>query len=134
MSAAQNLRQPRKLNRVRQFNKRIFNHFTMLFAGRFIYAVVEHTGRRSGKHYTTPIVAIRRDNQIIMPLPYGTDTDWCQNILAAQGCRLRLHGKVYQVTAPHIVEADMAMPLLYPYWRLMFKRFKIGHYLITQSA
>ncbi len=41
---------------VRRFNKAIFNRLILTFAGRHVYAVVHHVGRRSGHAYTTPVV------------------------------------------------------------------------------
>ncbi|MEZ4667261.1 MAG: nitroreductase [Anaerolineae bacterium] len=114
---------------MRQFNRRIFNRLTLTFAGRYIYGVVEHVGRHSGKNYRTPVVAASIDDVFIIPLPYGSDTDWCMNTMAADGCTLKHRGHVYQVNAPMIMNAAVALPLLQPYWRFMFKRFGIELYL-----
>ena len=45
------------LDNVRVFNKRLLNPLMLRFAGRkYWYAsVIEHTGRRSGKHFATPV-------------------------------------------------------------------------------
>lgn len=117
------------LEGVRRFNRSVFNHLTMLFAGHFFYAVVNHVGRRSGKAYRTPIVAERAPGGFLIPLPYGDDTDWCLNILAAGGCTLQHDGRRYPLTLPRVVEADEALPLLKPAKRAAFRLFKIGKYL-----
>ena len=49
------------LDNVRAFNKRLLNPLMLRLAGRkYWYAsVIEHTGRRSGKHYATPVATER---------------------------------------------------------------------------
>ncbi len=68
------------LDRVRMFNKRVLNPFTMRMAGRkYWYAsVIEHTGRRSGTEYATPVVAEAVPDGFIIPLPYGVGVDWAR--------------------------------------------------------
>ncbi len=80
----------RFLNRVRQFNKRFLNPAVLTVAGhhRSPYAVVHHVGRHSGRMYSTPVVVESTPNGFIIPLPYGSDVDWCRNILAAGRCTI----------------------------------------------
>jgi deazaflavin-dependent oxidoreductase (nitroreductase family) len=49
------------------------------------WAVVIHRGRRSGRTYRTPVVALKRRAVLAIALPYGEDTDWVRNLLAAGG-------------------------------------------------
>ena len=45
-----------RLQFLRPFTTRVFNRFSRLFAGHLPgFAIVEHTGRRSGTHYRTPM-------------------------------------------------------------------------------
>ncbi len=55
---------------VRRFNKAIFNRLILTFAGRHVYAVVHHVGRRSGHAYTTPVVAVPIADGFIIPLTF----------------------------------------------------------------
>lgn len=73
------------LNTIRTSNKYLLNPLMLRLAGRknWYAAAIEHTGRRSGKVYTTPIVAERIDGGFVIPLPYGTAVDWLQNVRAA---------------------------------------------------
>ena len=66
---------------VRTFNKHVLNPAMLLLAGRehWYAAALQHTGRRSGKTYTTPVVADRVVDGVIVPLPYGTGVDWLRN-------------------------------------------------------
>jgi hypothetical protein len=61
------------------------------------YGVIHHVGRHSGRTYSTPVVAKLTADSIIIPLPYGPDTDWCRNLLAAGHATLTLHGAEYAI-------------------------------------
>lgn len=93
------------LNRIRSFNREYFNPFAMSFAGRSgdYWSVVQHTGRRSGKRYTTPVIASLQDSSAIIPLPYSRNTDWAKNVMATGGCTLIHQGKVYTARQPEII-------------------------------
>ena len=86
---------------LRKFNRTFFNPVIKLFAGRFFYALVYHVGRRSGKAYTTPVVAVRADGSIFIPLPYGADTDWLLNVQARAECRVKMNGRLYAAAGRH---------------------------------
>ena len=65
----------------RKFNRAILNPITRsLIAGRVSFcSLVYHLGRRSGKEYATPVMAVIKDGHIYIPLTYGPDTDWHLN-------------------------------------------------------
>ena len=76
----------RRNRRIRRFNRAILNPLMLRVADRFhgtYPAVVHHVGRRSGRRYRTPVVAQPIRGGFVIPLPYGTDTDWCRNVRAA---------------------------------------------------
>ena len=75
-------------------------------------AIVHHVGRESGRPYRTPVLAFPTDEGYVTPLPYGTDTDWCLNVLKAGRCTLELLGREIPVRNPRIVQAEQAVPLL----------------------
>lgn len=119
------------LDKVRVFNKHVLNPVMMIVAGqKYWYAgVIEHTGRRSGKTYATPVVIERVGNGFIIPLPYGTDVDWLRNVLAAGKATLRVHGETCQAVEPEIVDAATASQQLSPRRQREFSRFRINNYL-----
>jgi len=82
-------------NAVRVFNKYVLNPAMLNLAGRkhWYAALIRHTGRRSGKHYATPVVADRFADGFILPLPYGTGVDWLRNVLAAGRATVRVGGE-----------------------------------------
>lgn len=74
-------------------------------------AIVEHVGRKSGRAYRTPVAAFPTEEGFVTPLPYGTDTDWCLNVLAAGGCTLERLGRTAELSNPRIVDSDAALSL-----------------------
>ncbi|KAA1249280.1 nitroreductase family deazaflavin-dependent oxidoreductase [Mycobacterium simiae] len=124
------------LDTVRVFNKHLLNPAMMRMAGRkhWYAAVIEHVGRHSGKKYATPVVAEQASDGFIIPLPYGTHTDWLRNVLAAGQATIRVHGETYEAVAPQIIDAATAAPRLNPRRRRAFDRFKVKSYLEMKPA
>jgi deazaflavin-dependent oxidoreductase (nitroreductase family) len=78
---------PRALAR---FNVRVTNPVLRPLVTRLPwFAIVTHVGRRSGRHYETPLMLFRRDGQVVIAMTYGPDTEWAKNVLAAGGCEAR---------------------------------------------
>lgn len=92
-------------------------------------ATVHHTGRRSGRHYITPVWAERAGQSFFIQLPYGTDVDWCRNVHAGGGCTLEHKGVRYHTIAPMIVPAAVARPHLPPATRRMQRLIGARSYL-----
>ncbi|HUO38799.1 MAG TPA: nitroreductase, partial [Mycobacterium sp.] len=116
---------------VKVFNKRVLNPVMLRLAGRrhWYASVIDHTGRRTGRHYATPVVADPVPGGVIVPLPYGTDVDWLRNVLAAGHANLRTRGTTYAVERPEIIDASAAAPLLPPARRRLLTRFGVQHFL-----
>jgi deazaflavin-dependent oxidoreductase (nitroreductase family) len=67
-------------------------------------AVVGHIGRKSGRSYRTPVVAVERGKDgFLIALPYDDRTDWLKNVLASGEATVRLDGSEYRVDSPVIV-------------------------------
>ena len=122
-------------NYVRRFNKRVLNPLMMRAAGRkhWYASVVEHTGRRSGKHYATPVVVERAPDGFLIPLPYGVSVDWLRNVVAAGQANIRAHGESYRVVQPEIISAEGAAPQLRPERRHTYDLFGVKNYLQLKS-
>ena len=105
---------PRVRDAVRRFNKNVLNPAMMALAGRRYWyaAVIEHTGRNSGKPYRTPVVAVKVSDGIVVPLPYGTGVDWLRNVLAAGSATITDKGRTYSVARPEVIDAASAEPQL----------------------
>lgn len=119
------------LNAVRASNKYLLNPLMVQLAGHkhWYAAAIKHTGRRSGKQYTTPVVAERIADGFVIPLPYGTDVDWLQNVRAAGRATISAQGENYEVGQPEIIDAAAALPMLSASRRRTFERVGIDGYL-----
>ncbi len=115
--------------RIRKFNRAILNPITRLFAGHFFYSLIFHIGRHSGKEYTTPIVAAKKDKFIFIPLPYGTNTDWFLNVQAKGECVVKIKGQCYCSIQPEIVNSSTALFAFPTALQKAFERASIKQYL-----
>jgi hypothetical protein len=109
--------------KVIRFNKQTLNPTTLKIAGgpSGVYATVKHVGRRSGRSYSTPVVAKPLLDGFVIPLPYDSSVDWCRNVQAAGTCTLIWNDQAYILERPEIIgpsQALKAFPLgsrmLYP--------------------
>lgn len=111
-----------------RFLRRVNRVFTNPLLGTIAWlvpplAVVNHTGRRSGRPYRSPVVAIASDGGFVIPLTYGRDVDWARNLVHAGGGALEHMGRRVMVRNPRIVGLDRAESHLpapvRPFFRLM---------------
>lgn len=116
---------------IRTFNKHVLNPVMLLLAGRkhWYAGTIRHTGRRSGRHYVTPVVAEQVADGFIVPLPYGTGVDWLRNATAAGAATITVGGQSFGVVAPALIDAETAAPQLSPKRRRAFARFGIDHFV-----
>lgn len=75
-------------------------------------AIVHHVGRRSGRPYRSPVVALRSATGFVIPMTYGRDVDWARNMLHAGGCELERLGRRVPARNPRIVDLATAEPQL----------------------
>ncbi len=117
------------MNQVRYFNKHILNkvlrQFVYLPFGPF--ALVKHSGRKSGKAYETPIMAFPIQGGFLIALTYGPQVDWYQNVLAAGHCKLVFHRQEYAVTRLEPIEPAAAVPLFPQPQRTILKSLDLVH-------
>jgi deazaflavin-dependent oxidoreductase (nitroreductase family) len=85
-----------------------YNALVLPTAGRRFspYAVLRHTGRRSGRTYRTPLVAYQFGDGFVMGLTYGPTVDWCRNVVASGHAVLRWRGQSYPLERPEIIPID----------------------------
>ena len=112
------------------FLKRYFNPLTRKIAGRSFspFALVEHVGRRSGKHYETPIIVQSADGGFVFELTYGPKVDWYQNMLAAGGCILRWHGKDYTIGKIEPLDMEIGLSSFPLPERLILRAIRRQHF------
>lgn len=96
-------------------------------------SVAHHVGRRSGRHYATPVVAEPTANGFVIPLPYGTDVDWLRNVLAAGHFTLERNGVSYDVGEPMLIGWADAQVLLSPSRRFAFRLYGVRQFLQVRT-
>lgn len=72
-----------------------------------LYAILRHTGRKSGTQYAIPIVAFPTEDGFVIPLPFGNETQWVRNLFAGSG-GIRWRARGYAVDRPELVGLDDA--------------------------
>lgn len=90
-------------------NKNVFNP-RALKSGK--WKILTHVGRISGRVYRTPLDATQVDGTYLFILVYGSRADWVRNVLASGNATLEEGREVIELTAPRLVSADVARPLL----------------------
>jgi deazaflavin-dependent oxidoreductase (nitroreductase family) len=92
---------PRRLARI---NRRLVNPIQRRYAGAIPgHGIVEHTGRRTGRAYRTPLLVFAAPGGFALLVGYGVHSDWVQNVVAAQGGRLRHRSVDYTITRPRLL-------------------------------
>ena len=99
-----------------------------------LWGVLEHTGRRSGTIYRTPIVALPTADGFIIPLPFGDLTQWAKNLFAANEGAVRSAGKSYLVTDPRVIDLAEAGPLLSGWVRFASARFGLRQFVLVKRT
>jgi len=88
-------------------------------------SVVRHVGRRSGRSYATPVVAVERDDSFLIALPYGERTDWMKNVLASGKGTVVTHGRTYEVDQPRVIPMTEATRYFAPKEQKLHRRFAV---------
>jgi hypothetical protein len=88
-------------------------------------------GRRTGRVYVTPVVAHPTPEGFVIALPYGSDVEWCRNILAAGRCHLRRDGAAYDLVEPSLVDFSIALPQLSRGYEAFLRLFGLNARKIT---
>jgi deazaflavin-dependent oxidoreductase (nitroreductase family) len=73
-----------------------------------LWALVEATGRTSGRIYRIPVATAPTPDGFVIPLPFGGATQWARNVLATGGATIRWNGRTYAVVDPEIIPASEA--------------------------
>lgn len=88
-------------------------------------SVVRHVGRRSGRNYETPVVAVEHDEGFFIALPYGDRTDWMKNVVADGEASLVNQGRTYRVDQPQVVPMAEATGYFGPKEQKLHRRFAV---------
>ncbi|UDY22967.1 nitroreductase family deazaflavin-dependent oxidoreductase [Nocardioides sp. Kera G14] len=120
------------------FNRVVTNPIQRRWAGRIpLHAIIEHTGRRSGKAFRTPVLCFRRPDGptgFVFLIGYGRQSDWVRNLVAAGGGRVEHRGTTYDVSNPTVVQAPQGRDLLPRPLRLLTRLVREGDVLTVDAA
>jgi len=119
---------------VRRFNQKVTNPLMMTIAGRRVYTLVDHVGRRSKKLFHTPVLGQPAQDSFFIPLPYGENTDWCRNVMAAGHCTVHWGGNTYHLEEFQIVDRIAAEPAYPPVYRFMLHTAGVQKYIQARKT
>jgi len=120
---------------VARFNRRFTNRVAGRFAGRVPpFAIVVHTGRRSGQTYRTPVMAFATPAGFVIALTYGPDADWVQNVLAAGGGGIEYRSAPIPLGDPRIVDGVEAGTHLPSVVRWALRLLRVDAFLVLRRA
>jgi deazaflavin-dependent oxidoreductase (nitroreductase family) len=122
-----------RIERIRPFT-RLFNPLMRPFAARLPgFAIIGYLGRRSGRHYRTPINVFHRDGDYVFALTYGPDSQWVRNVLAAGTAELEEHGRTVTLRDPRRI-TDPTASLLPLVVRLFLRLMRVTEFLRMSPA
>ncbi|MHB8730574.1 MAG: nitroreductase family deazaflavin-dependent oxidoreductase [bacterium] len=98
---------------VARFNRRATNRVLGLLVPYLpTFAFVIHAGRKTGRQYRTPVNVFSRAGVYLIGLPYGRESDWVLNILAAGGCIMEMQGRRFRLNRPRLVPARNGLQMM----------------------
>lgn len=101
-------------------------------------SIVYHLGRSSGREYATPTEGRVFGDRVVIPLAFGTGSDWCRNIRAAGRGRIRWRGKKYEINSPEVFTYGPVRRLVrdvFPAWeRVTFRIMGFSEFLVLQAG
>ena len=94
-----------------KLNERVVNPVQRLWAPWLPpWALIVHTGRRSGAERRTPVLAFGGDDALAVILFYGARTHWVRNLEAAGGGEVVRAGRRRAITGTRVVRAPDGLP------------------------
>ena len=97
-----------------------------------IWAMVEYRGRKSGKLYRIPLAVHRTTDGFVFPIPFGPETQWPRNVIAAGGCTMRWNGRTFRVGDPEIVGPDVGLPAFNAWQRVILHAIRTDRFLLVR--
>jgi deazaflavin-dependent oxidoreductase (nitroreductase family) len=122
---------------VANFNRRVTNPVARSLTPWLpCLGTLEHTGRKSGRQYRTPLLVFTTDSGFAILIGYGLKSDWLKNVLAGGPTVLRKRGKGIVLGDPQIVSKAEAAPLVSSVPRLFYHLFPYNEatLLLTRTS
>jgi deazaflavin-dependent oxidoreductase (nitroreductase family) len=73
------------------------------------WGLLTHVGRHSGRTYQTSLGTHTYGDGLLLPLGYGTHTDWYRNVMAAGTCTVAWKGRTYHLERPELIAGPEPM-------------------------
>jgi len=103
-------------------------------AGRGPFSLVKHVGRKSGKHYETPIIVAPVEGGFVGELTYGDDVAWYRNSVAANGCVLVVDGVDHVIDGIERISAEQGLAAFPAPQRAILKLLRRRHFVLFRDA
>jgi len=97
-------------------------------------SIVRHVGRVTGQEYETPVQAVSTDDGFAMALPYGPNTDWLKNVVAAGSATIVHDGSSHRVERPEVVRMSDAASLFSAKDQRTHRLFHVDECLIVRCV
>lgn len=119
------------LDRIKTMNKFATNKIMILISGKKFghFAILSHTGRKSGKIYRIPIIAEPFENGFVIALTYGKKVDWYENVMAKGGGSIRWKNKDYSLIHPEFIDKEIGLTAFPAIFRAGLRKMGIEYYL-----
>ena len=109
---------------VANFNRRVTNPVARSLTPWLpCLGTLEHSGRKSGRRYRTPLLVFTTDSGFAILIGYGLKSDWLKNVLAGGPTVLHKRGKAIALGNPQIVSKAEAAPRVASVPRLFYRIF-----------
>lgn len=117
------------------FNRRVTNPLQRRWAGVIpLHGIIEHTGRRSGRTYRTPVLAFVQGERVAFLVGYGLQSDWVRNLLASGHGGLEHRRRHYTMAEVTLVPSPEGRALLPVPMQLLTRVFGIGDVVTARIA
>jgi deazaflavin-dependent oxidoreductase (nitroreductase family) len=97
-------------------------------------SIVRHVGRVTGQGYETPAQAISTHEGFAIALPYGPNTDWLKNVVAAGSATIVHDGRSHRVDRPEVVRMSDAAGLFSAKDQRTHRLFRVDQCLIVRCV
>ena len=98
------------------------------------FLIVRHTGRHSGRLYTTPLAGFDTPSGIVITPTYGPEADWVKNVLAAETFAVDRRGTLRTDERARLVPRSEAWPHLPRLVRLAMRALRIEWYVYADRS
>jgi deazaflavin-dependent oxidoreductase (nitroreductase family) len=116
--------------RLARFNRVVTNRITGPLAHRLPgFAIVTHTGRRTGRAHRNPVNIFRAGDRWVFALTYGRDVQWVRNVLAAGRCEVETRGERIRLVDPEIVQDPRLVPAPV---RAILRAIRVGDFMVMR--